>query len=93
MLWRELNRWLEEHDGEHGLPTANPLDRRVHIGYPLSQALIRENDRRLLPGSGFTIEPGLYFDDFGVRTEINMIVREHDAAVTGPLQTEILTLV
>ena len=45
------------------------------------------------PGTGFTIEPGVYFDDFGVRTEINMIVREHDAAVTGPLQTEILALV
>ena len=33
------------------------------------------DDRRLLPGTGFTIEPGVYFDDFGVRTEINMIVR------------------
>jgi Xaa-Pro aminopeptidase len=51
------------------------------------------DDRRLLPGTGFTIEPGVYFDDFGVRTEINMIVAPHDAAVTGPLQTEILPLV
>ena len=32
------------------------------------------DDRRLLPGTGFTIEPGVYFDDFGVRTEINMVV-------------------
>ena len=47
------------------------------------------DDRRLLPGTGFTIEPGVYFDDFGVRTEINMIVGARDAAVTGPLQTEI----
>jgi Xaa-Pro aminopeptidase len=51
------------------------------------------DDRRLLPGTGFTIEPGVYFDDFGVRTEINMVVAERDAAVTGPLQTEIVTLV
>jgi len=50
------------------------------------------DDRRLLPGTGFTIEPGLYFDDFGVRTEINMIVTAHDATVTGPLQMEILSL-
>jgi Xaa-Pro dipeptidase len=50
------------------------------------------DDRRLLPGTGFTIEPGVYFDDFGVRTEINMIVHAHDAAVTGPVQTEILRL-
>jgi Xaa-Pro aminopeptidase len=50
------------------------------------------DDRRLLPGTGFTIEPGVYFDDFGVRTEINMIVQEHDAVVTGPLQTDIVNL-
>ena len=50
------------------------------------------DDRRLLPGTGFTIEPGVYFDDFGVRTEINMIVQAHDASVTGARQTEILAL-
>ena len=30
------------------------------------------DDRRLLPGTGFTIEPGVYSETFGVRTEINM---------------------
>ena len=50
------------------------------------------DDRRLLPGSGFTIEPGLYFPEFGVRTEINMVFGAGDAAVTGPCQTEILTI-
>jgi Xaa-Pro dipeptidase len=50
------------------------------------------DDRRLLPGTGFTIEPGVYFPDFGVRSEINMIVLDNDAVVTGPLQTEILPL-
>ena len=50
------------------------------------------DDRRLLPGSGFTIEPGLYFDDFGVRTEINMVVSAQDAAVTGLMQDRIVEL-
>ena len=27
-----------------------------------------------IPGTGFTVEPGLYFEDFGVRTEINITV-------------------
>jgi Xaa-Pro aminopeptidase len=48
------------------------------------------DDRRLVPGTGFTIEPGVYFPDFGVRTEINMVMGAREAAVTGPLQTEIL---
>ena len=51
------------------------------------------DDRRLLTGTGFTIEPGLYFDDFGVRTEINMIVQAREAVVTGPLQHELVALV
>jgi Xaa-Pro aminopeptidase len=51
------------------------------------------DERRLLPGTGFTIEPGVYFEDFGVRTEINMIVQAHDAVVTGALQSEIVSLV
>ena len=50
------------------------------------------DDRRLLPGTGFTIEPGLYFDTFGVRTEINMYRDEREARVTGPRQMEIITL-
>jgi Xaa-Pro aminopeptidase len=50
------------------------------------------DDRRLIPGTGFTIEPGIYFADFGIRSEINMIVRETAATVTGPLQHEILAL-
>lgn len=30
--------------------------------------------RGLLPGVGFTIEPGIYLPEFGVRMEINMYV-------------------
>ena len=51
------------------------------------------DDRRLLAGTGFTIEPGVYFSDFGVRTEINMTVHAREARVTGPLQRSIVSLV
>jgi Xaa-Pro dipeptidase len=50
------------------------------------------DERRLLPGSGFTIEPGLYFKDFGVRTEINMVWTPKGPEVTGPRQNAILCL-
>lgn len=50
------------------------------------------DDRRLVPGTGFTIEPGVYFQDFGVRTEINMVMGTTDASITGALQTEIVAL-
>ena len=50
------------------------------------------DSRRIVAGTGFTIEPGLYFKDFGVRTEINMFYSENEATVTGPKQSEIVTL-
>lgn len=50
------------------------------------------DDRRLLPGTGFTIEPGVYLSEFGVRSEINLVVSDRDAAVTGPRQHAILAL-
>jgi Xaa-Pro aminopeptidase len=50
------------------------------------------DERRLLPGTGFTIEPGIYTSDFGVRTEINMVVGEREARVSGPCQTELVKL-
>jgi Xaa-Pro aminopeptidase len=51
------------------------------------------DERRLIPGTGFTIEPGIYTPEFGVRTEINMYVGVRDAEVTGPRQMAIVPLV
>src|SRR4029079_10670234 len=50
------------------------------------------DERRLIPGTGFTIEPGVYTPEFGVRTEINMFIGQREAFVTGPLQTEFVAL-
>ena len=43
-LWESLNDWLEMLEGERGLPTAHPIG-HDHIGFPLSQALVRQTDR------------------------------------------------
>jgi Xaa-Pro aminopeptidase len=50
------------------------------------------DDRRLLPGTGFTIEPGIYLDAWGLRTEINMYVGDGDATISGPTQTDVIPL-
>lgn len=46
-LWGALNRWLEHHEGEKGLPTAFALRHR-YAGLPMSQALVRRADRARL---------------------------------------------
>jgi hypothetical protein len=47
-FWHSLNDWLEDWEGDLGLPTARVHDRRVYVGFALSQALVREQDRHSL---------------------------------------------
>lgn len=48
-LWESLNTWLRDNEGRRGLPTAFAFDRRVYVGLPMSQALVRAQDRRRFP--------------------------------------------
>jgi len=45
--WAALNKWLENHDGRRGLPTAYSLGQQQlrYVGLPISQALVRAADR------------------------------------------------
>ena len=73
--------------------TGHSLGETVHGNGVNMDDYETHDDRRLLPGTGFTIEPGVYFDDFGVRTEINMVVSRARRGGHRPAQTEILALV
>jgi Xaa-Pro aminopeptidase len=73
--------------------TGHSLGEQVHGDGAHLDDYETHDDRRLLPGTGFTIEPGVYFDRFGVRTEINVVWAASGPEVTGPRQQEIVTLV
>jgi Xaa-Pro aminopeptidase len=50
--------------------------------------------REVLPGLGFSVEPGIYLPEFGVRSEINVFMDPNRGPiVTTPIQEEILRLV
>jgi Xaa-Pro dipeptidase len=49
--------------------------------------------RRLLPMTLFSIEPGIYFPGkYGIRSEVNVLVKEGAATVTGKKQEELPAL-
>ena len=48
------------------------------------------DERLLLPHTCFSVEPGIYLEDFGVRSEVNMMTGDREARVTGRLQTELV---
>jgi len=66
---------------------------KVH-GYGVNIDNTETHDtRELLPGVGFTVEPGLYFSDFGVRMEVDLHVHPAKGPViTSCVQDDILLL-
>jgi Xaa-Pro dipeptidase len=73
--------------------TGHSLGQTVHGNGAHLDDYETHDERRLLPGTGFTIEPGIYLERFGVRTEINMVWTAAGPEVTGPRQQEIVRLV
>jgi len=48
------------------------------------------DEREVIPNSCFSIEPGIYLPEFGLRSEINMFTHESSAEVTGMIQQEVV---
>jgi Xaa-Pro aminopeptidase len=48
------------------------------------------DERLLLPHTCFSVEPGIYLKEFGIRSEVNMITGDNEARVTGRVQTELV---
>jgi Xaa-Pro aminopeptidase len=53
-----------------------------------------QDSRRLMRGTCFSIEPGVYLEnDFGVRSEVNIYLDEREAIVTGqPIQERVVPI-
>jgi Xaa-Pro dipeptidase len=72
--------------------TGHSLGEEVHGNGVHMDDYETHDDRRLLTGTGFTIEPGIYLQSFGIRSEINMVVGATSAAITGPVQRELVRI-
>jgi Xaa-Pro dipeptidase len=74
--------------------TGHSIDQDVHGMGPNIDNLETHETRLLIPGVGFSIEPGIYMPGrVGLRTEIDVYLAAHGPEVTTPEpQTEIFTL-
>jgi len=69
--------------------TGHSIDKELHGSGPHLDNYETHDDRKLMAGVGFSIEPGIYLPGrFGVRSEINVYLREDGPEVTpdGPQQ-------
>ena len=72
--------------------TGHSLDVDLHGSGVNLDSLETQDEREIIPGLGFTIEPGIYLPEFGVRSEINVYYSQNGPEVFGPIQSEIINL-
>ena len=68
--------------------TGHSIGQEVHGNGANMDNLETHDERRVVPWTCFSIEPGIYLEKFGVRIEVNMFVGESEARVTGEIQRE-----
>jgi len=73
--------------------TGHSIGEEVHGNGAHLDNLETRDERILLDGTLVSVEPGVYFESFGVRSEVNLLIDGGEAFVTTePIQTEIFLL-
>lgn len=72
--------------------TGHSIGREVHGAGANADNFETHDDRRLIPWTCISVEPGIYVEEFGVRTEVDLLIEMNDAQVTGEVQREIVLL-
>jgi Xaa-Pro aminopeptidase len=72
--------------------TGHSIGEEVHGNGANMDNFETHDARRIIPGTCFSVEPGIYLPEFGVRTEVDVYVEEHDARVTGEIQQAVVPI-
>jgi Xaa-Pro aminopeptidase len=72
--------------------TGHSIATDIHANGANMDDLEIHDERRILPNSCFSIEPGIYLPEFGVRSEVDVLVRPKAAEVTGKIQSELVII-
>src|SRR4051812_42242653 len=72
--------------------TGHSIGVDIHSNGANMDNLETKDEREIIPNTCFSIEPGLYFPEFGVRSEFDVLVRDGKAEVTGRIQKELVLI-
>jgi Xaa-Pro aminopeptidase len=73
--------------------TGHSIGEEVHGTGANMDNLETHDERLVIAGTCFSIEPGVYLPDFGIRSEVNVYVGEDVAQVTGEIQIDMVRIV
>ena len=72
--------------------TGHSIGEEVHGNGANMDNLETHDERKVIPGTCFSVEPGVYLPEFGVRSEVNVYRGTDKAEVTGEVQTALVTM-
>jgi Xaa-Pro dipeptidase len=72
--------------------TGHSIGVDIHANGANMDNLETKDEREIIPNTLFSVEPGLYFPEFGVRSEFDVLVRNGKAEVTGRIQKELVLI-
>jgi Xaa-Pro dipeptidase len=72
--------------------TGHSIGTEVHGTGANMDNLETHDERKVIPGTCFSVEPGIYLPEFGVRSEVNVYVDQSAARVTGEKQETIVLI-
>jgi Xaa-Pro aminopeptidase len=70
--------------------TGHSIGTSVHGNGANMDNLETKDTRQILPNTLFSVEPGIYLPEFGVRSEVDVLVHNGKAQVTGAQQEELV---
>ena len=72
--------------------TGHNIEQELHGSGAHLDNLETHDERRLLPNTCISVEPGIYLPEFGVRSEVDMLTAPGKAWVTGKVQHELVRI-
>ncbi|HYL76530.1 MAG TPA: M24 family metallopeptidase [Bryobacteraceae bacterium] len=72
--------------------TGHSIGEEIHGTGANMDNLETHDERRITAGTCFSIEPGVYLPEFGIRSEVNMYVGTGEARVTGQMQQKLVSI-
>jgi Xaa-Pro dipeptidase len=72
--------------------TGHSIGEEVHGTGANMDNLETHDERRIIPGTCFSIEPGVYLPEYGIRSEVDVYVSATEARVTGEVQRQLVTI-
>jgi Xaa-Pro aminopeptidase len=72
--------------------TGHNIAQEIHGPGAHLDNLETHDERRILPHTCFSVEPGIYLPEFGVRSEVDMLTEPGKAWVTGKIQRELVRI-